>query len=256
MVNISKKRICADEALAAYMALGPSRSLTQLFKRYRAQTGVVPPPRNRRHWNGSSLPFECDAPRPKLTIEKQFLLRHRDTGTRTEQHWTDDMTKKSKTTKSTRPAEPILEREARAAYIAMSGKRSAARVRESFVKQGYKTPSQRTFDKWRARYEWVRLAREHDETVANGVAAEIAKEATAQAITRAAQLDTLATETLNMAIDGLAKIDVDTLKVTDIRSLVEVSVSTTKMYELLEGRAIAHTDNLTRAKMDKIGPAH
>ena len=59
-----KKRICADEAFAAYMALGPSRSLTQLFKRYRAQTGVVPPPRNRRHWNGFSLPFECDAPRP------------------------------------------------------------------------------------------------------------------------------------------------------------------------------------------------
>ena len=55
-----------------------------------------------------------------------------------------------------------------------------------------------------------------------------------------------------MAIDGLAKIDVDTLKVTDIRSLVEVSVSTTKMYELLEGRATAHTDNLTRAKMDTL----
>ncbi len=146
----------------------------------------------------------------------------------------------------------VTEREARAAYIAMSGKRSAARVRESFVKQGYKTPSQRTFDKWRARYEWVRLAREHDETVASGVAAEIAKDATAQAITRAAQLDTLATETLKMAIDGLAKIDVDTLKVTDIRALVEISERADKMSELLEGRATAHTDNLTRGKMDTL----
>ncbi len=43
MANISKKRICADEALAAYMALGPSRSLSRLLDQYRAQTGVVPP---------------------------------------------------------------------------------------------------------------------------------------------------------------------------------------------------------------------
>ena len=27
MANISKKRICADEAFAAYMALGPSRTV-------------------------------------------------------------------------------------------------------------------------------------------------------------------------------------------------------------------------------------
>ena len=37
--------------------------------------------------------------------------------------------KKPKTTKSTKPAEPITEPEARAAYIAMAGKRSAVRVR-------------------------------------------------------------------------------------------------------------------------------
>lgn len=43
MVDISKKRICADEALAAYMALGPSRSLSRLLDQYRAQTGVAPP---------------------------------------------------------------------------------------------------------------------------------------------------------------------------------------------------------------------
>ncbi len=147
---------------------------------------------------------------------------------------------------------PVTECEARAAYIAMSGKRSAVRVRESFVKQGYKTPSHRTFDKWRARYEWVRLANEHDETVASGVAAEIAKDATAQAITRAAQMDTLATETLKMAIDGLAKIDVDTLKVTDIRALAEISERADKMYELLKGRATDRADNLTRGKMDTL----
>ncbi len=43
MANISKKRICADEALAAYMAFGPSRSLSRLLKRYRSEAGVVPP---------------------------------------------------------------------------------------------------------------------------------------------------------------------------------------------------------------------
>ncbi len=43
MANISKKRICADEAFAAYAALGPARSLLRLLKQYRAQTGVVPP---------------------------------------------------------------------------------------------------------------------------------------------------------------------------------------------------------------------
>ena len=43
MSDIRKKRICADEAFAAYMALGPSRSLTRLLDRYRAQTGVIPP---------------------------------------------------------------------------------------------------------------------------------------------------------------------------------------------------------------------
>ncbi len=43
MVNISKKRICADEAFAAYMALGPSRTLPRLRERYRRDSGVIPP---------------------------------------------------------------------------------------------------------------------------------------------------------------------------------------------------------------------
>ncbi len=147
---------------------------------------------------------------------------------------------------------PVTEREARVAYIAMSGKRSAARVRESFVKQRCKTPSLRTFDKWRARHDWVRLAREHDEKVATRVAEKITETATAQAITRAKQFDTLATETLQMAINGLKEIDVAGLKATDIRALAEVSERAAKMYELLEGRATDRTDNLTRGKMDAL----
>ncbi len=147
---------------------------------------------------------------------------------------------------------PVTEREARAAYIAFPGKRSAVRVRESFVKRGYKTPSLRTFDKWRARHDWVRLARDHDEKVATRVAEKITETATAQAITRAKQFDTLATETLQMAIDGLKEIDVAGLKATDIRALAEVSERAAKMYELLEDRATARTDSLTRGKMDKI----
>ncbi len=43
MANISKKRICADEAFAAHMALGPARSLSRLLESYRAQTDIVPP---------------------------------------------------------------------------------------------------------------------------------------------------------------------------------------------------------------------
>ncbi|MCH9052988.1 MAG: hypothetical protein IIA72_18315 [Proteobacteria bacterium] len=147
---------------------------------------------------------------------------------------------------------PVTEPEARAAYIAMSGKRSAARLHEKFTEEGRKTPSLRTFGKWCARHEWVRLAREHDEKVATRVTEKIAETATAQAITRAMQFDTLATETLQMAIDGLKEIDVAGLKASDIRALAEVSERAAKMHELLEGRATDRTDNLTRRKMDKL----
>ena len=162
------------------------------------------------------------------------------------------MTRKTKTTKGAKPAEPITEREARAAYLKMGGRRSAKRLHQKFIKGGRKTPSMRTIAKWRARHDWVQLAKEHDETVASGVAAEIARDATAQAITRAMQFDTLATETLQMAIDGLKEIDATGLKATDIRALAEVSERAAKMYELLEGRATDRTDNLTRAKMDAL----
>ena len=130
---------------------------------------------------------------------------------------------------------PVTEREARVAYIKMRGRRSAKRLHQKFIKGGCKTPSMRTIAKWRARHDWVRLAKEHDETVASGVAAEIAKDATAQAVTRAVRFDTLATESLRKAIEGLAKIDIAALKAVDIRALAEISERATKMHELLEG---------------------
>ena len=43
MPDIRKKRICADVAFAAYMTLGPARSLTRLLDQYRSDTGIVPP---------------------------------------------------------------------------------------------------------------------------------------------------------------------------------------------------------------------
>ncbi len=61
-----------------------------------------------------------------------------------------------------------------------------------------------------------------------------------------------ATETLKMAIDGLREIDIKALKATDIRALVEISERAAKMHELLEGRATARTDGLTRSKMDAL----
>ncbi len=160
--------------------------------------------------------------------------------------------KKPKTTKSTKPAEPVTEPEARAAYIACEGRRSVAAVRKRLGKGGRKTPSHTTFEKWCTQHQWVRLAREHDEKVATRVADKIAETATAQAITRAMQFDTLATETLKMAIEGLAKIDVNALKAVDIRALAEVSERAAKMYELLEGRATDRTDDLTRGKVDAL----
>ncbi len=144
------------------------------------------------------------------------------------------------------------EPEARAAYIAMKGRRSSAGVREKFMKEGRKTPSLRTFDKWRARHNWKRLAREHDERVATGAAAKIEKVTMAQVVSRAKQFDALATESLTKAIDGLEKIDATKLKATDIRALVEVGERASRMFELLEGRATDRTDNLTREKMDRL----
>jgi len=88
--------------------------------------------------------------------------------------------------------------------------------------------------------------------VATRVADKIAETATAQAITRAMQFDTLATETLQMAIDGLKEIDIKALKATDIRALAEISERATKMHELLEGRATDRTEGLTRGKLDDL----
>ena len=147
---------------------------------------------------------------------------------------------------------PVTEPEARAVYIRMEGRRSIRGLHQRFVKEGKKPPSLRTMQKWSMKHEWTRRAKEHDETVASGVAAEIAEDATAQGITRARQCDTLASNSLAMAIDGLAKIDAAALKATDIRALAEVSERAAKMFELLEGRATERGDNLTRSKLDAL----
>ncbi len=65
---------------------------------------------------------------------------------------------------------PVTEREARAAYVAMEGRRSVAAVRKRLGKGGRKIPSRKTLEKWCTQHQWVRLAREHDEQVASGVA--------------------------------------------------------------------------------------
>ncbi len=147
---------------------------------------------------------------------------------------------------------PVTEREARAAYIAIEGRRSVAAVRKRLGKWGRKTWSQTTFEKWCTKHEWRRLAREHDEKVATAAAERIAEAATAGVVTRAAQFDTLATESLQKAIDGLAEIDVKALKAADIRALCEVSERAAKMHELLEGRATDRTEGLTRGKLDDL----
>jgi len=43
MSDIRKKRVCADEAFAAYMALGSSRTLPRLREQYCRDAGVIPP---------------------------------------------------------------------------------------------------------------------------------------------------------------------------------------------------------------------
>ena len=77
-----------------------------------------------------------------------------------------------------------------------------------------------------------------------------AERAVTSVVTRAAQFDTVATDSLSKAIKMLANIKIDECKASDIRALVEVSERASKMYELLEGRATDRTDNLTRGKMD------
>ena len=147
----------------------------------------------------------------------------------------------------------VTEPEARAAYIAMQGRRSILAVRKRFVKERKKTPSLRTFQKWCGKHRWVALAQKHDDKVVDATADKIAKAVVAQTVTRALQFDYLATESLNKAIIGLAKIDVEDLKVPDIRALAEVSERASKMFELLEGRATARTDDkMTRQKMDTL----
>ena len=147
---------------------------------------------------------------------------------------------------------PVYEPEARAAYIALAGRRSSRRVRENFLAAGRKTPSHRTYIDWCNWNAWVQRAHEHDEKVATAAADKIAKAAVAGVVSRAAQFDTVATESLSKAIKMLAKIKIDNCKAADIRALVEVSERAAKMYELLEGRATERTDGLTRGKLDKI----
>ncbi len=146
----------------------------------------------------------------------------------------------------------VTEPEARAAYIAMNGRRSILAVRKRFVKERKKTPSLRTFQTWCGKHRWVALALEHDDKVVAATTAKIAKAAVAHAVSRADQFDLVATESLKMAIAGLDNIDDKTLKVPDIRSLMEVSERATKMFELLEGRATDRTDGMTRQKMDTL----
>ena len=147
---------------------------------------------------------------------------------------------------------PVREPEARAAYVAMEGRRSALRLRESFIVGGRETPSLRTWEVWRRTRDWKRLAREHDEKVATQAANRLANAKTVSVVSRAGQFDTLATESLVKAIEGLANINVKKLKASDIRALTEVSERAAKMYELLEGRATERPDGLTRGKMDTL----
>ena len=146
----------------------------------------------------------------------------------------------------------VTEPEARAAYITMKGRRSILGVRKRLVKEGRKTPSKTTFAKWCAKHHWVALARKHDDKVVAATADKIAKAAVAEAVSRADQFDTLATESLKQALIGLENIDGKELKVSDIRALVEVGERATKMFELLEGRATNRTDEMTREKMDAL----
>lgn len=147
---------------------------------------------------------------------------------------------------------PVTEPEARAAYLAMPGRRSTEAVHKKFTKEGRKTLSLRTFKKWCAKHNWKRLAQEHDEKIATGAANELVKDATEKAVTRAMQFDVLATESLEKAIDGLANIDPKTLRVADIRALYEVGERAARMFELLEGRATSRGDTLTRSKLDEL----
>lgn len=149
-------------------------------------------------------------------------------------------------------AAQVSETEARAAYIALDGRRSASRVRELFGKQGRNVPSERTFEKWRSKYRWVKLAREHDEKITTKATDKIATEQITEIVTRASEFGSVTDKALKLAVNALSEIDYKTLKASDVRSLVEVAERAAKMHELLEGRATERPDDLTRAKLDEI----
>ena len=143
----------------------------------------------------------------------------------------------------------VTEPEARAAYLAMEGRRSVDRLHERFTETARETPSLRTFKAWCAKHKWRDIAAEHDEHVASEAGAEIAKDGAKKTVTRAMQFDTLATDILQKAIDGLVHVDTTKLRPSEIRALAEVSERAAKMFKLLEGRATDRTDNITREKM-------
>lgn len=146
--------------------------------------------------------------------------------------------------------DPVTEPEARSAYLAMQGRRSVERLRGQFIAASRTIPSIRTVKGWCANHEWLRLAREHDESIAAAASAELAKDSARKVVTRAGQFDQLATDSLKKALEGLEHIDTSALKATDIRALAEISERAAKMFELLEGRATERTDDMTREKMD------
>jgi len=117
----------------------------------------------------------------------------------------------------------VNEPEARAAYLAMPGRRSILRLHRNFIEDGRETPTIRTLGEWSRKHDWVALAEEHDAKVAARAGEKIAKTQIETAVCGSQVFDHLSETAAQRALAAVKKLDPAKLRATDIRALVEAS---------------------------------
>ena len=140
----------------------------------------------------------------------------------------------------------VTEPEARAAYLAMTGRRSLRRLNQEYTERKLKAPSVQTLKEWSRKNNWAALAKQHDAKVATSAGDKIATDQVETAVRRSKVYRDLAEKAAEKALAAANKIDPDKLKASDIRALAEVSERAGKMSELLEGRATERNETVTR----------
>lgn len=134
-------------------------------------------------------------------------------------------------------SQKVTEPEARAAYLAQTPPRSMQRLADELRARFGSVPSQRTFENWSSKHSWRRLAREHDERVAQKAATIVVNRQAKTAAERAALLmdqgERLVDIGLQLAHEG------------DPAALVRVGIEVQKYADVLTGGVSDRTETLT-----------